>query len=127
MLDRVLPNLTAGSERTRARRRRSSGAGQLTSVVALPSLDRRSWVLARPATSAQLLPESVGGNRLVVELSDRRILMPEAMRAAVDLLLGDTAVQVGELPGLDDPSRLVLVRRLIREGVVAVADPVAGW
>jgi hypothetical protein len=55
-----------------------------------------------------------------VTLPDRRIVMPDAMRPAVEVLLRGSAVAVGELPGLDDGSRLVLVRRLIREGVLKV-------
>jgi hypothetical protein len=37
------------------------------------------------------------------------------------LATGD-AVQVGELPGLDETGRIVLVRRLIREGLLEVVD-----
>lgn len=55
---------------------------------------------------------------LVLELPDRSLTLPVAHRAAVQVLLGGAEVVVGELPGLDDADRLVLVRRLLREGVL---------
>jgi hypothetical protein len=59
---------------------------------------------------------------VVVQLEDRRLTIPGAMRDAVTLLLDRPAVQVQELPGLEPDDRLVLVRRLVREGVLDVVD-----
>ena len=58
---------------------------------------------------------------MVLELPDRRITLPEATRPALKTLLGGGTHVVGSLPGLDEADQLVLVRRLLREGVVIPA------
>jgi bifunctional lysine-specific demethylase and histidyl-hydroxylase NO66 len=61
------------------------------------------------------------GGHVVLELADRRITLPsdtaEALRAVLD---GDPHT-VGGLPGLDPADQVVLVRRLLREGVLVPA------
>jgi hypothetical protein len=60
--------------------------------------------------------------RVVLELPDRRISLPGTTAAAVrDLLTGGRRT-VGDLPGLDAADQVVLVRRLLREGVLVPAD-----
>lgn len=58
-------------------------------------------------------------NEDTVELScfGSVIAFPIAVRAALAVILDGDDVRVGDLPGLDDTERLVLVRRLVREGV----------
>ncbi|WP_144124215.1 cupin domain-containing protein [Catellatospora sichuanensis] len=56
-----------------------------------------------------------------VELADRTVGYPPECDQAVRALLAGPAVRVGELPGLDEQSQLVLVRRLLREAVVTPA------
>jgi hypothetical protein len=67
-----------------------------------------------------------GPEQLVLELPDRTIAFPTGVSAALDAVLGGDAVTVGALPGLDEPGQLVLVRRLLREGVVVPAGTGAG-
>jgi hypothetical protein len=55
------------------------------------------------------------GTRL--ELADKAITFPAACSDAVAVILEGKPVRVGDLPGLDDPSRLVLARRLLLEAV----------
>jgi bifunctional lysine-specific demethylase and histidyl-hydroxylase NO66 len=56
-------------------------------------------------------------------MADRTLRFPDGTRPALRALLAGAPVVVGSLPGLDDDSRLVLVRRLLREGVLVMADP----
>jgi hypothetical protein len=66
-----------------------------------------------------------GADQLVLELPDRTISFPISVAAALRLLLSGDTVTVGALPELDDESRLVLVRRLLMEGVLAPAGSAA--
>ena len=57
-------------------------------------------------------------DRVVLELPDRTMTLPAATAGALRALLDGQTVTVGELPGLDSADQLVLVRRLLREGVL---------
>jgi bifunctional lysine-specific demethylase and histidyl-hydroxylase NO66 len=59
-----------------------------------------------------------GQDLLVLELPDFTVTLPAVTRSAVEVLLSGADVVVGELPGLDDDDRLLLVGRLLREGVL---------
>jgi bifunctional lysine-specific demethylase and histidyl-hydroxylase NO66 len=59
--------------------------------------------------------------QLVVELPDRSITLPAATGEALRTLLSGTPCAVGSLPGMDEADQLVLVRRLLREGVLVPA------
>ena len=61
------------------------------------------------------------GDRVVVELADREIGLPAATAPALSALLGGDPCAVGSLPGMDSADQLVLVRRLLREGVLVPA------
>ena len=66
----------------------------------------------------------VSGERLLVRRAGTALDMPAWVEPAVRALLGNP-VRLGGLPGgLGARSRAVLVRRLIREGMVVVADDV---
>ena len=58
---------------------------------------------------------------VVLELPDRQISFPAATAAALRVLVQGGTVQVGGLPGLDESDQIVLVRRLLREGVLTPA------
>ena len=79
-------------------------------------------VARRPGAVCEIATRS---DRLVVLLGDRRLEMPAwvepAMRRIADLD-EDSELTVGELaPDLPDPAgRAVLVRRLIREGLLTI-------
>ncbi len=117
----------AAAEADRARRRRRPlPTGQLRSVLALGRLDHATIVQRRVDHQAALAADPAPDGRLVLELVDRRVLLPAAMGPAVQVLLGDDPVRVGSLPDLDPGSAQVLVRRLVREGLLAVlAEPPA--
>jgi bifunctional lysine-specific demethylase and histidyl-hydroxylase NO66 len=112
----------AEAEQSRARsRRRALAAGQLRSILSVRDVDSDTRVSRRLDLDASM-HEALDGDRIVLALPDRRLLLPAAMRAAVDLLLGGRPVAVGALPDLDPGSRVVLARRLIREGFLVVHD-----
>jgi hypothetical protein len=105
-------------ERARASRRRPAADGRLRAALSVDALDLGSRVVRRSEVAAVL--ELPSGDRVVVELADRRISMPRAMRRAVERLLRPDPVAIRDLDGLDDGSKLVLVRRLVREGLLDV-------
>jgi bifunctional lysine-specific demethylase and histidyl-hydroxylase NO66 len=61
------------------------------------------------------------GDRAVLALPERTITLPRVTEQALHALLDPHPSTVGDLPGLDGPDQLVLVRRLLREGVVVPA------
>ncbi|HET7691081.1 MAG TPA: cupin domain-containing protein [Nocardioidaceae bacterium] len=61
-----------------------------------------------------------GPDRLKVLLGDRELRLPSHLLPALELVRDHVSWKVGELP-LDEQSRLVLARRLLREGLVRVA------
>ncbi len=112
------PSVACAQERSRAARRRPPDAsGQLESVLALDDLGDDTPI-ARRADVHAVIERQPAEERFSLTLADRRITMPEAMRPAVERLLGEPVVTIGSLPGLDPESRLVLVRRLVREMVI---------
>jgi JmjC domain len=60
--------------------------------------------------------------RLRLQLPDREITFPTVVEPALRALLGPGSRSVGDLPGLDEADQLVLVRRLLREGVLIPAS-----
>jgi bifunctional lysine-specific demethylase and histidyl-hydroxylase NO66 len=91
-------------------------AGQLQQLLELAGLDDRSVVRRREGAVCRL---RVVGDRLLVLLGDRELAMPARLEPAMRQLLASERLAVADLAGqLDAPSRLVLVRRLIREGLL---------
>jgi bifunctional lysine-specific demethylase and histidyl-hydroxylase NO66 len=62
-----------------------------------------------------------GADEVVLELPDRDVTFPRFTAAALRALLGDHPVVVGSLPGMEEADQVVLVRRLLREGVLVPA------
>lgn len=54
-------------------------------------------------------------DRLTIRLGDRTLTVPIAALDALRALSDGLSIRVGDLPGLDEPSRLVLAKRLVRE------------
>jgi bifunctional lysine-specific demethylase and histidyl-hydroxylase NO66 len=61
------------------------------------------------------------GEQVLLFLPDRQITFPAATEAAVRSLTSGETCSVGSLPGMDEADQLVLVRRLLREGVLVPA------
>ena len=99
--------------------------GQLRQLLALDELDDATVVRRRPGAVCRL---ETRGDRLTVLLGDRELTMPARLEPAMRRLLEAGRFAVADLAGLlDAPSRLVLVRRLVREGLLEqVPDPADG-
>ncbi len=97
--------------RRQARRRPLGRLG----VAVDPSSIEGSTELRRVADVVVLLD----GESVVLKLSDRRVTMPGFVAAALQAVAERATIRPNDLPGLDLQDRLVLARRLIREGVLA--------
>ncbi len=91
---------------------------QMTQIAALDSLCLSSVVGIRENLIYRLY-ETAGLIRMVG--SEREIVFPPHAAEALRFMLGRSAFRVQDLPGaLDDPGKLALVRRLIREGFLVI-------
>jgi hypothetical protein len=94
--------------------------GGLNDLVALDRLSDDSLVERRP-TAACVLRSA--GERLVVLLGDRELRMPLRLAGAMEFVRDHHSFRVAELASwLDDESRLVVTRRLVREGLLRVIE-----
>ncbi|MDD9368949.1 MAG: hypothetical protein PV358_02445, partial [Acidimicrobiales bacterium] len=105
--------------------------GQLLEIAGIDDIDDGTVVVRRTGTvGAARLDPPVGDPaadrdaRLRLTLGDRQVVMPAALEPAVRRLLDGSEHRVGDLADLcDGPSRLVLVRRLVREGALRTRVP----
>jgi mannose-6-phosphate isomerase-like protein (cupin superfamily) len=92
--------------------------GGLRDRVAAHTLDDRSGLRRRPGHPCELVPE---GDRVRVLLGDRELTMPAWVAPALDVVRRSEQLRPADLAELlDDQSRLVLCRRLVREGLLEV-------
>lgn len=96
--------------------------GTLVEQLALDAIDDATPVRRRPGSVCEL---RTGGDRLVVLLGDRRLEMPGWLEPALRRIADRGSFRVGDLrEEIDDAqSRAVLIRRLIREGLLGL-EPV---
>jgi hypothetical protein len=93
-------------------------SGQLSQLLELDELGDGSVMRRRPGSVCRLAA-TVGDGRLRLLLGDRELDMPARLAPAVEAILARERFTVGDLAELlDEPSRLVLVRRLVREGLL---------
>jgi bifunctional lysine-specific demethylase and histidyl-hydroxylase NO66 len=91
--------------------------GQLQQLLALDAISDQTVVRRRAGSVCRLQRD--GDGRPVLQLGDRRLTFPVWVEPALHALLRRESFAVGELAGeLDPESRLVLVRRLVREGLL---------
>jgi ribosomal protein L16 Arg81 hydroxylase len=102
--------------------RRPALGGQLTQLRALKTLDSRT-LLERRATVIADLERRDG--RAVLSFEGKQVSLPERVWHELEYVAGaDEPFLVGDLPGeLDDAGRLVLVKRLVREGFLRISEP----
>jgi ribosomal protein L16 Arg81 hydroxylase len=98
----------------RRRARSSPTTGRLLQLDAVSQLDD-SRVVRLP--SGRALALATGDDRLRLDLGDRTLDLPATLAPAIERLLDGRSHRVDELADLlDGSSRMVLVRRLVREG-----------
>jgi bifunctional lysine-specific demethylase and histidyl-hydroxylase NO66 len=91
-------------------------SGQLQQLLALEGIGEDTVVRRRPGAVCRLRQR---GDRLEVLLGDRVLHMPARLTPVMGVILASDRLAVGDLAGhLDPSSRLVLVRRLVREGLL---------
>ena len=91
--------------------------GVLVQGQALDAIGDDTELTRRPGSVCELRRD---GDRLTVLLGDRRLDMPGWLEPAMRLVASSEQLAVRDLtPALADPqSRLVLARRLVREGLL---------
>jgi hypothetical protein len=100
------------SERTPALR------GGLTDRVSLAAIEDDTLLARRPTAACVLRP---GPERLHVLLGDRMLRMPLRLQAPMEFVAAHESFRVADLASwLDPDSRLVVARRLVREGLLRV-------
>lgn len=95
--------------------------GGLVDRLALPHLDAHTPVRRRPGTSAKLRGSD---GKLEILLGDRIVTVPGGLGDIVERLLAAPTITPADLyDQMEEASALVLVRRLVREGLFEVAGP----
>jgi JmjC domain len=111
-----------------ARRRRPVLDGQISQLRALDDLSTTTVVERRPTALAEL---EVEDDAIALSFHGKRLLLPARLWEEAEFLVGTTEpFTPADLPGeLDEAGRLVLVRRLVREGFLRIRLPAAsaGW
>jgi len=96
--------------------------GCLQELEGAPQLSIESTVGCRPDLVFLVREED---ERLVVLFGSTEIIFPSSAREAVIFALSGTPFVVGDLPGeLDDAGKVVLTRRLLREGLLVREDEI---
>jgi JmjC domain len=116
-LDKVdLARVAEGAARRFWAARPPSLQGQLGQLLTLDELDDATVLARRPGATCRL---RVAGDRLELLLGDRTLTMPAGLEPALRQVLAADRFTPADLGGhLDGPSRLVLARRLVREGLL---------
>lgn len=94
--------------------------GQTHRLLSLDAVSDESVVRKRAGAMCVLSTED---GELSVLLGDRELRMPEWLEPAMRMIADHDELEVSTLaPHLDEPGRLVLARRLVREGLLEVVD-----
>jgi ribosomal protein L16 Arg81 hydroxylase len=92
--------------------------GQMHQLTSLTGLSAESRVGARPGLIYYLRTE---GDFVLLDFYGRTIKFPARAGEAIRFALSSSRFQVRDIPALDDAGKLILVRRLIREGLLQQA------
>jgi hypothetical protein len=118
-VDDVADDIVRRAERRRAPRL----DGHLLDLTRLADIDDRTLVARREGTRCEIVGQADDGDRVAVVTTGRRVDLPAALAPALHRLLdGGVHVAADLREWLDGPSRLVLVRRLVREALLRVVD-----
>jgi len=95
--------------------------GQIAQLLAVDRIADDTVLARRPGSVCRL---AVDGDRLVVTLADRDLRMPAALLPALELVRDRPSFTPADLADhLDPDGRLVLARRLVREGLLTARHP----
>ena len=101
-----------------SRNRQPLSRGHLHRLLTLDDVDDRTEVVRR---TGSICVVETRDSELAILLGDRELRLPQRVGPAMNVLAAGERVVVADLPGLDEAGRIVLVRRLIREGLLEVA------
>ena len=135
-------DLSAVADREQSRRlARPPRAGLISSLARVDELDADTeicWVAPEPLARAVDEADGRPGHwdalrchdhwpnepeNVTVRLGDRTLTLPTTALDALRMLSNRSPVRVGDLPGLDAPSCVVLAKRLVREGACVIDTP----
>jgi len=90
------------------------------------ALDESTMLYRRPGSVCELRTQD---GEVVALLGDRRLRLPAWIEPAMRRIASSDAVRIAELDDVirDPASRLVLARRLIREGLLTAVPPTGRW
>jgi hypothetical protein len=126
LLGERLSTADVGRRKSRrlARRRRPVLDGQIAQLRALDDLTMATDVERRPSVLASVEEDD---GAVALSFHGKRLLLPSRLWQEADFIAGSSEpFTPADLPGeLDDAGRLVLVRRLVREGFLRIRSPAA--
>ena len=100
--------------------RRPALEGCLQELDSAPQISADSRLVARPHL---VYLQEEEGDKLVILFGSTQITLPSFTREAVGFALSGEAFSVADLPGsLDEAGKIVLARRLIKEGMLVRAS-----
>lgn len=106
------------------RSRRPDRRGGLRDLLALDDLDDHTLLRTRPGLGARLRTD---GDHVVLVLPDREVRGPAHLHAPLEHVLAAETSRPADLADhLDHHGRLVLCRRLLRDGLLTLAAPHGG-
>ena len=124
LIDRLAARLSEDDVRRRMRAklvhtRRPVLEGQLAQLRALRGLDGETTLERRPTVLAEL---ELRGGKAVLSFEGRELEFPQRLRSELEFVLAaNEPFSAEDLPGkLDADGRLVLVSRLVREGLLRI-------
>lgn len=123
MLREAAPGLLAANTASVARaeqqraQRGHTASGGLRRELALAGLNDAARIRASAGAAV-----SIEDSQAVLTFDDGELRMPTVAAPALAALVASDVVTVGDLTGLDEASRLVLARRLVREGAAELLD-----
>ena len=95
--------------------------GHLLDLEAVPRLQLETRVRHRPGVSLTLTAE---GEKVELSLNGKTLRMPHFVTADLEFISHADEFTARDLPGdLNESGRLVLVKRLVREGILTVGEP----
>ena len=95
----------------------------LATIEAADALDPERASGLRVALRAGLRPRiAVSDDTVTIGLAGKTVSLPLAARLAVERIATGEPVTVSDLPDLDAGFAVVVARRLLREGVLVIAD-----